>query len=258
MTAPHAPQAWRPRADRSPHWGLWKAYDATVFPAPRTAFLRRPGSARLGMSVCALVRDGGLAGWGVIRPCRKGAARSARWWADGPAPPPKWSCRLCWPARAAARIFLDIPSINRDAVALARDLGLTPVFETARIVYRRDPAVAAWSGYRRHPTFELGVGAARAQRRHCSALAIYRIDRLEMRPEAGSLSFNSSCRRPVRHRPPQSIPQTEAAGTARPDTAPTPRQYLPDGPQRPPSVYCLRSLRSVLLGQWRLFILDGK
>jgi Acetyltransferase (GNAT) domain len=30
-------------------------------------------------------------------------------------------------------IFLDVPSINRDAVALAEDLGLRPVFETARM-----------------------------------------------------------------------------------------------------------------------------
>jgi hypothetical protein len=30
-------------------------------------------------------------------------------------------------------IFLDVPGINREAVALAQDLGLAPVFETARM-----------------------------------------------------------------------------------------------------------------------------
>jgi hypothetical protein len=30
-------------------------------------------------------------------------------------------------------IFLDVPSVNRDAVALAEHLGLAPVFETARM-----------------------------------------------------------------------------------------------------------------------------
>jgi hypothetical protein len=30
-------------------------------------------------------------------------------------------------------IFLDVPSVNRDAVALAQDHGLAPVFETARM-----------------------------------------------------------------------------------------------------------------------------
>jgi len=32
-----------------------------------------------------------------------------------------------------SEIFLDVPSINRDAIALAEDLGLAPVFETARM-----------------------------------------------------------------------------------------------------------------------------
>jgi hypothetical protein len=47
------------------------AYDATVFPAARSAFLRAwigsPGHTARG-----LLRDGDLAGWGVIRPCRNG------------------------------------------------------------------------------------------------------------------------------------------------------------------------------------------
>ena len=37
-------------------------------------------------------------------------------------------------AEAGGReIFLDVPSVNRDAVALAQALGLSPVFETARM-----------------------------------------------------------------------------------------------------------------------------
>jgi GNAT superfamily N-acetyltransferase len=107
-----------------------EAYDATVFPAPRTAFLRAwIGSP--GHVARALLRDGELAGWGVIRPCRKG-------WKVGP---------LVADDRAAAEavlsalladigggeIFLDAPSINLEAVALAEDSGLTPVFETARM-----------------------------------------------------------------------------------------------------------------------------
>jgi len=47
-----------------------EAYDATVFPAPRTAFLRAwigsPGH------VGRAFRADEAAGWGVIRPCRKG------------------------------------------------------------------------------------------------------------------------------------------------------------------------------------------
>jgi hypothetical protein len=35
--------------------------------------------------------------------------------------------------RRRGEIFLDVPGINRNAVALAQDLGLVPVFETARM-----------------------------------------------------------------------------------------------------------------------------
>src|SRR6266568_1160231 len=70
VAAPDAPQAGVVALSEVP-LATVEAYDATVFPAPRTAFLRAwigsPG--HVGR---ALVRDGGLAGWGVIRPCRKG------------------------------------------------------------------------------------------------------------------------------------------------------------------------------------------
>jgi len=36
-------------------------------------------------------------------------------------------------AAGGGEIFLDVPSVNRDAVALAQDHGLAPVFETARM-----------------------------------------------------------------------------------------------------------------------------
>src|SRR6266702_7953580 len=45
--------------------------DARVFPGPRSAFLRAWISAP-GHIGRALVRDGRLAAWGVIRPCRRG------------------------------------------------------------------------------------------------------------------------------------------------------------------------------------------
>jgi ribosomal protein S18 acetylase RimI-like enzyme len=107
-----------------------EADDATVFPAPRPAFLRA-WIAAPGHVGRALVRDGSLAAWGVIRPCRTG-------WKIGP---------LVADDRAAAEavlaalladagggeIFLDVPSVNREAVALAESLGLKPVFETARM-----------------------------------------------------------------------------------------------------------------------------
>jgi GNAT superfamily N-acetyltransferase len=104
--------------------------DATVFPAPRTAFLRAwieaPG--HVGR---ALVRDGRLVAWGVIRPSRTGC-KIGPLVADDRA-----AAEAVFAALAAAagggEIFLDVPSVNRDAVALAQDHGLAPVFETARM-----------------------------------------------------------------------------------------------------------------------------
>jgi GNAT superfamily N-acetyltransferase len=107
-----------------------EAYDATVFPAPRTAFLRAwLGSP--GHNGCALVRDGGLAGWGVIRPCWKGYKIGPLVADDRATAEVVLSGLLA--KVGGGEIFLDVPSTNRDAVALAQDFGLAPVFETARM-----------------------------------------------------------------------------------------------------------------------------
>ena len=107
-----------------------EAYDATVFPAPRPAFLRAwIGSP--GVVGCALMRDGGLVGWGVIRPCRKGCKIGPLVADDRATAEVVLSALLA--SVGGGEIFLDVPSINRNAVALAQDLGLVPVFETARM-----------------------------------------------------------------------------------------------------------------------------
>jgi hypothetical protein len=129
-----------------------EAYDATVFPAPRTAFLRAwigsPG--HVGR---ALMRDGELAGWGVIRPCRKGR-KIGPLVADNRA-----TAEVVLSALLASvgggEIFLDIPSLNRDAVALVQDLGLVPVFETARMYTGAIPPLRLERAFG-ITTFELG------------------------------------------------------------------------------------------------------
>ena len=129
VAAPEAPQADAIALTEVP-LATVEAYDATVFPAPRTAFLRAwigsPG--HVGR---ALVRDGGLAGWGVIRPCRRGCKIGPLVADDRATAEVVLSALLA--SVGGGEIFLDVPSINRDAVALARDLGLAPVFETARM-----------------------------------------------------------------------------------------------------------------------------
>ena len=107
-----------------------EADDATVFPAARSAFLRAwigaPG--HVGR---ALVRDGRLAAWGVIRPCRTGSKIGPLVADDRAAAEAVLAALLA--AAGSGEIYLDVPSVNRDAVALAEALGLAPVFETARM-----------------------------------------------------------------------------------------------------------------------------
>jgi hypothetical protein len=129
-----------------------EASDVTVFPAPRTGFLRAwIGSA--GHVGRALLRDGELVGWGVIRPCRQG-------WKIGPlVADDRAAAEAVLSALLAAigevEIFLDVPSVNPEAVALAQSLGLSPVFETARMY---TGAIAALRTERVFgvTTFELG------------------------------------------------------------------------------------------------------
>lgn len=107
-----------------------EADDAMVFPASRPAFLRA-WIAAPGHRGRAFLRDGEVAAWGVIRPCRRG-------WKVGP---------LVAGSRAEAEtvldaliadagggeVFLDVPEPNRAAVAMAQARGLVPVFETVRM-----------------------------------------------------------------------------------------------------------------------------
>jgi len=107
-----------------------EADDATVFPAPRSAFLRAWIGAP-GHVGCATVRDGRLAGWGVIRPCRNGFKIGPLVADDRATAEAVLSALL---ARVGGgEIFLDVPGTNVEAIALAQDFGLAPVFETARM-----------------------------------------------------------------------------------------------------------------------------
>ncbi len=107
-----------------------EAYDATVFPAPRPAFLRAWINAP-GHAGCARMRDGRLAGFGVIRPCRQGYKIGPLVADDRAAAEVVLSALVA--KVGGGHVFLDVPGINRDAIALAEHLGLAPVFETARM-----------------------------------------------------------------------------------------------------------------------------
>jgi len=111
-------------------FALVQADDATVFPAPREAFLRAwinsPG--HVGR---ALLRNGKLAAWGVIRPCRTGRKIGPLVADDRAAAEAVLEALLASPG--SNEIVLDIPAMNRDAIAIAECLSLKPTFETARM-----------------------------------------------------------------------------------------------------------------------------
>jgi hypothetical protein len=125
--------------------------DATAFPVARPTFLRAWLSAP-GHDGRALIRDGRLTAWGVIRPCRSGR-KIGPLVADDRAAAEAVFAALVGPA--GGEVFVDVPQPNAEAVALATAHGLAPVFETARM-YRgmvRSVALARLFGV---ATFELG------------------------------------------------------------------------------------------------------
>ncbi|NIZ15716.1 GNAT family N-acetyltransferase [Phaeobacter sp. HF9A] len=117
------------------------ALDARVFPAPRPAFwqawLGGPGH----VSVAAHAEDGEMQGFGTLRRCAHGAK-------IGPLLATSRAAALAvlagvlkdWPE--GEEIFLDVPDPNGAGVQLARDLGLSPVFETARMYRGHQPELA--------------------------------------------------------------------------------------------------------------------
>ena len=133
-------------------WDMVLAYDTAHFPAPRPEFLQAwlamPGATALGM-----MDSGDLAGYGVIRPCQEGykigplfaaGAEEAR------------TLYLALASRAqGAMVYLDAPLNNPAAVELARDLGMEPVFETARMYKNGKPQWLADEVFG-ITTFELG------------------------------------------------------------------------------------------------------
>jgi GNAT superfamily N-acetyltransferase len=129
VAAPPRPPADVVALDTIP-FALVEADDATVFPAPRSAFLRAwiKTSGHVGR---ALLRDGKLAAWGVIRPCRTGRKIGPLVADDREAAEAVVQALLA--SADGGEVFLDVPAVNREAIALTEQLGLKPVFETARM-----------------------------------------------------------------------------------------------------------------------------
>jgi hypothetical protein len=129
------------------------AYDHAIFPAPRDAFLKS-WLAQPDAGGFAAVESSLLRGYAMVRRCRQG-------WKIGPlAADDLPTARRLYGAVAAfagegATIFLDVPELNDGAGRLVTELGMTPVFETARMYTGTAPAIDL-SKLFGVTTFELG------------------------------------------------------------------------------------------------------
>lgn len=128
------------------------AYDQSFFPARRDAFMRcwlRPES-RSGL---ALVRDGAIAGYGVIRQCREGYKIGPLFADDAAGAEALF--RGLGACASGAPVYLDLPVTNTAAIALAEGHGLVPRFETARMYRGPTPELPVGRTFG-ITTFELG------------------------------------------------------------------------------------------------------
>lgn len=129
------------------------AYDRRVFGFPRERFLR-PWIDRPGTVALASVERGEVRGYGVLRPCVRGW-KFGPLFSDGPERAEALARALIDAIPEGAEYFLDTPECNAPAMELARKLGLSTVFQTARMYSGGRPAcdLESWYGV---TTFELG------------------------------------------------------------------------------------------------------
>lgn len=118
-------------------------YDEQVFPASRPRFLdawmKAPGHVAR-----AAIRDGRVAGFGVIRPSRAGRKVGPLFADDRAVAEGLLADLLAGSTDGAVgdEVFLDVPEPTSAAMALAEAIGLAPVFETARMYTGAAPSIA--------------------------------------------------------------------------------------------------------------------
>lgn len=132
--------------------GVLLNYDRKMFPANRSRFLKlwikQPKSLALGY-----LQNGKLLGYGIVRPCRAG-------YKVGPlfANNEKIAEELFQKMRAFVgkkKLYLDVPELNKKAVALAKRFKMKPMFETARMYTKKAPKLTLNKIFG-VTTFELG------------------------------------------------------------------------------------------------------
>lgn len=107
------------------------AYNRPFFPVDRSGFFKawmyQPGSTALG-----ILREGKLVALGVIRKCHSGYKIGPLHADDGELAATLFEA-LASSVAAPATVYLDVPEINRGAMALVEKFQMTREFETARM-----------------------------------------------------------------------------------------------------------------------------
>ena len=115
------------------------SYDRVFFPESRSHFIKswiqQPGCYALG-----IIENGDLLGYGVIRECRSGY-KIGPLFAESSALAESLFLALKSNIKPSDLVFLDIPEVNREAVALAERNNMKVVFETARMYTREPPEI---------------------------------------------------------------------------------------------------------------------
>ena len=115
----------------SSFWALVADYDAGLFPCRREGFLSR--WLAMPESVVRVVREGGrVVGYGVRRRCASGFKIGPLFADDGVAARALLRDLLAGVGREEP-VYLDVPELNREAVALTESLGMKVCFGTARM-----------------------------------------------------------------------------------------------------------------------------
>lgn len=113
-------------------------FDAAHFGVDRTGFLRTWLSAEGHVAKILDGPDGAPKGYGVIRPCRVGF-KIGPLFADTPESAADLFAALIRAVPPGESVTLDVPEPNAAAIDLATRNGLSPVFETARMVRGTPP-----------------------------------------------------------------------------------------------------------------------
>jgi hypothetical protein len=128
------------------------AYDSSCFPAPRPGFIKAWISQADSLALGAL-KDGRLAGFGVIRRCREGCKIGPLFADDATCAENLYTAMIAF--APGEPVFLDAPENNATATALAKKFDMQEVFGCARMYLGPMPSVATDRIFG-VTTFELG------------------------------------------------------------------------------------------------------